>query len=104
MSSRLGVELDVASAKIFLDSALVGDDIRRARLVVERPGRHTLEVLAPRRKPYHRAITVPAGADLELRITLTRGSHATTTTSSNTFQKAKVRTKDGDYLVDPFKP
>jgi serine/threonine protein kinase len=105
-SARLGVELDVAAAKIFLDGALVGDGVRRARLVVDRPGRHTLEVLAPRRKPYHRAITVPAGADLELRIALTRGTHAatmTTTATANTFQKAKVRTKDGDYLVDPFK-
>jgi hypothetical protein len=77
--------------------------VRRARLVVDHPGKHTLAVMAPRRKPYRRAITVPAGAELELRIAMTRGGHATTTTSANTFQKAKVRTTDGDYLVDPFK-
>jgi serine/threonine protein kinase len=102
-SARLSVELDVAAAQIFLDGALVGDGVRRARLVVDHPGKHTLAVMAPRRKPYRRAITVPAGADLELRIAMTRGGHATTTTSANTFQKAKVRTTDGDYLVDPFK-
>jgi serine/threonine-protein kinase len=100
LATRLSVELDVASAQIFLDGTLVGDGVRRARLIVPRPGQHTLQVVAPRRKPYRRVITVPAGADLELRVTLSRGERPPT----SNFQKAKVRTPDGDYLVDPFKP
>ncbi len=94
--ARLTIELDVAAAKIWLDGALVGDGVRRARLTVDRPGEHLIKVLAPRRRPYHRTILVAAGADLEYRINLAHASSA--------FDKAKVRTSDGDYLVDPFGP
>ncbi|HEX8954443.1 MAG TPA: hypothetical protein VF945_21460, partial [Polyangia bacterium] len=98
-AARLTVELDVAAAQIWLDGALVGDGVRRARFAVDRPGRHLLRVLAPHRRAYRRAIFVPAGADLELRVALAHGASPT-----SNFQKAKVRTTDGDYLVDPFKP
>jgi eukaryotic-like serine/threonine-protein kinase len=93
-AARLTIELDVAAAQIWLDGTLVGDGVRRARLAVDRPGKHVLEVAAPRRRPYRREIVVAAGADLDLRITLVRATSA--------FQRAKVHTNDGDYLVNPF--
>jgi hypothetical protein len=93
-AARITIELDVAAAQIWLDGKLVGDGVRRARVAIDRAGKHVIEVAAPRRRPYRRELVVADGADLDLRITLVRATSA--------FRRAKVRTTDGDYLVNPF--
>ena len=66
-----------------------------ARVTIDRPGEHVLRVTAPRRVPYVRTILVEPGVDLDYHISLQH--------PASNFKRAKVRTADGDYLVDPFK-
>jgi serine/threonine protein kinase len=91
--ARLTIELD-ANARIFLDGVLLARSSKHVGAMIERPGEHVLRVTAPHRRPYVRTILVEPGLDLDFHISLAR--------PASNFDKAKVRTADGDYLVDPF--
>jgi hypothetical protein len=92
-AARLSVDLD-SSARSYLDGVLFGHGARRARVTIDRPGEHVLRVTAPRRVPYVRTILVEPGVDLDFHISLAH--------PASDFKRSKVRTADGDYLVDPF--
>jgi hypothetical protein len=101
----VAVAVDVPNARIVVDGKLVGESVTYARVLVERPGRHEIEVSAPGKRTFRTSVEVGEGAtveveaDLDARVASERPARKTARA-----RPAKAAPATGDQLIlDPYR-